>query len=106
MKTFALIALSVIAITGTNAQFFLNEDPISVVCSPSEDGFVVFVPLHEILPEHFSQWCNLGQHLLHALPAFWKITQVVLWLPFPMAHLLYSAENGDGLPVEQASYHT
>ena len=44
MKTFALIALSVIAVTGTNAQFFLNEDPISVVCSPSEDGFVVFVP--------------------------------------------------------------
>ena len=39
MKTFVLIALTVIAFTKAE-----NEDPINVVCSPSEDGLVVFVP--------------------------------------------------------------
>ena len=40
MKAFVLIALTVI-IAFTKAE---NEDPINVVCSPSEDGLVVFVP--------------------------------------------------------------
>merc|ERR1711997_600491 len=44
MKTFALTALVVIAITGSNAQYGANQDPINVVCNPSEDGYVVFVP--------------------------------------------------------------
>ena len=41
MKTFILIALAVIAVTFVKAS---NEDPINVVCNPSEDGLVVFVP--------------------------------------------------------------
>lgn len=47
MKTSVLITLVTFAFSATKAQFYhlsSNEDPINVVCKPSEDGLVVFVP--------------------------------------------------------------
>ena len=44
MKTFILITLAVIGVSSIEAQQDLKQDPINVVCNPSEDGYVVFVP--------------------------------------------------------------
>ena len=43
MKFLILITLAVIGVSSIGGQF-VKQDPINVVCNPSEDGYVVFVP--------------------------------------------------------------